>query len=259
MKLGDCKVIVTGAARGMGAHFALRLAQAGAQVAAGDVLTDGLAELAEAASRSPEECPGAIHTRALDVTKEADIGAFVDWAHDAMGGLNCVISNAGILRDGLLVKRSRKTGEIVKMSAEAWQAVMDVNLTGATFVVRDAVAKMIENDQRPGVVIGMSSVSRYGNRGQSNYVSAKAALAANAVTWAREFAPYGIRAAAIAPGMIETPMTRGMRPEARDALVSGIPVGRIGEPEDIWLAVKFIIECGFFNGSVIDVHGGSRM
>ena len=86
----------------------------------------------------------------------------------------------------------------------------------------------------------MSSIARHGNRGQSNYVSAKAALAANTVTWVKEFAPFGIRVGAVAPGMIETPMTQGMNQKARDALVAAIPVGRIGLPEDIWVAVKFI-------------------
>lgn len=255
MKLSDCKAIVTGAARGMGAHFARRLAEAGAQVAAGDVLEEDLTALADSA----RDLPGVIHTRRLDVTDDGALTAFVDWAHEAMGGLDSVVSNAGILRDGLLVKRDRRTGEVVKMSRDAWQAVIDVNLTGATFVVRDAVAKMIETDTRPGVVICLSSIARHGNRGQSNYVSAKAALAANTVTWAREFARYGIRVGAVAPGMVETPMTRGMKQTARDALVEKIPVGRIGEPEDIWLAVKFIIECDYFNGRVIDVDGGGSM
>jgi hypothetical protein len=102
----------------------------------------------------------------------------------------------------------------------------------------------------------MSSIARHGNRGQSNYVSAKAALAANTVTWAREFAAFGIRVGAVAPGMIETPMTQGMNQKARDALVANIPVGRIGLPEDIWLAVKFVLECDYFNGRCIDVDGG---
>jgi 3-oxoacyl-[acyl-carrier protein] reductase len=118
---------------------------------------------------------------------------------------------------------------------------------------------MVSLDQRPGVVVNMSSIARHGNRGQSNYVSAKAALAANTVTWAREFAPYGIRVAAVAPGMIETPMTQGMNQKARDGLVAMIPVGRIGLPEDIWLAVKFALECDYFNGRTIDVDGGLVM
>jgi 3-oxoacyl-[acyl-carrier protein] reductase len=109
------------------------------------------------------------------------------------------------------------------------------------------------------VVVNMSSVARYGNRGQSNYSAAKAALAANTVTWAREFASFGVRVGAVAPGMIETPMTQGMNQKARDALVAAIPVGRIGVPDDIWLAVRFILECDYFNGRCIDVDGGLSM
>ncbi len=102
----------------------------------------------------------------------------------------------------------------------------------------------------------MSSISRHGNRGQSNYVAAKAALASNTLTWAREFAQFGIRVTAIAPGMIETPMTKGMNQKARDAVVANIPVGRIGTTEDIWTAVKFALECDYFNARTIDVDGG---
>jgi 3-oxoacyl-[acyl-carrier protein] reductase len=157
-----------------------------------------------------------------------------------------------------LVRRDRATGEITKMSREQWQAVIDVNLTGATWMVRELVAKMVAHDQR-GVIINMSSIARYGNRGQSNYAAAKAALAANTKTWALEFASFGIRVGAIAPGMVKTPMTDGMHEKARDVLVSMIPVGRIGEPEDIWLAVRFIIECDYFNARCIDVDGGLSM
>ena len=126
-------------------------------------------------------------------------------------------------------------------------------------MVREVVAKMVETEQKPGVIVNMSSIARHGNRGQSNYVSAKAALAANTFTWAREFAPFGIRVGAVAPGMVETPMTQGMNQKARDALVANIPVGRIGLPEDLWLAVKFVLECDYFNGRTIDVDGGLTM
>jgi 3-oxoacyl-[acyl-carrier protein] reductase len=255
MKLSEMKMIVTGAASGMGAYFATRLAEAGGKVAAGDVNAAGLAALAAQA----KGLPGAIHTRPLNVADETDTAAFVDWAYDAMGGLNGVISNAGILRDGLLVKKDRATGEVKKLSREQWQAVIDVNLTGATWIVRDAVGKIAATDGGPGVVVNMSSLARYGNRGQSNYVAAKAALAANTVTWAREFAPFQVRVGAIAPGMIETPMTQGMNQKAREALVAAIPVGRIGVPEDIWLGVKFIIENDYFSGRTIDIDGGLQM
>jgi 3-oxoacyl-[acyl-carrier protein] reductase len=252
MQLDEMKIIVTGAGGGMGAHFALRLLQAGARVAAIDVNADGLKALAEASAG----IRGKLLTRQVDVADDAQRATFVDWAFDGMGGLNGLVNNAGILRDGLLVKKDRTTGQVVAMDREQWQKVIDVNLTAASLMVRDAIAKMVRGEQAPGVVVNMSSVARYGNRGQSNYVAAKAALAANTVTWAREFAPFRVRVGAIAPGMIETPMTQGMNQKARDALVAAIPVGRIGVPEDIWLAVKFIIECDFFNGRTIDVDGG---
>lgn len=245
MQLKDLKVIVTGGAQGLGLHFATRLAEAGAEVAVGDVKDGAL-----------EALPARIHRRKLDVSKEADIEGFVQWAHEAMGGLNGLINNAGVLKDGLLVKKDRTTGQVKKLSYEDWRTVIDVNLTGASLMVRDVVAKMVETDQRPGVIINLSSLARHGNRGQSNYVSAKAALAANTVTWAREFAPFGIRVGAIAPGMVETPMTQGMNPKAREALIASIPVGRVGVPEDIWLAAKFIFECDYFNGRTVDVDGG---
>jgi 3-oxoacyl-[acyl-carrier protein] reductase len=248
MQLKDLKVIVTGGAQGMGAHFAARLHEAGAQVAVGDVNDEKLAAL-----------PAGIHRRRLDVSKEEDCIAFVQWAHESMGGLNGLINNAGILRDSLLVKKDRTTGEVKKLSTADWNAVIGVNLTGATFMVREVVAKMVQTDQKPGVIVNMSSIARHGNRGQSNYVSAKAALAANTFTWAREFASFGIRVGAVAPGMVETPMTQGMNQKARDALVANIPVGRIGLPEDLWLAVKFVLECDYFNGRTIDVDGGLTM
>lgn len=254
MRLSDCKFIVTGAAQGMGRHFATRIAEAGGQVAAGDVNEAGLAALAaESGALS-----GKVHTRKLDVADEADVATFVDFAHQAMGGLNGLVNNAGILRDGLLVKRDKATGAFTKLSRAQWQAVIDVNLTGATIMARDVACKMAETGQK-GAIVNISSIARHGNRGQSNYSAAKAALATNAKTWSLELAPFGIRVGAVAPGMIETPMTQGMNPKARDALVASIPVGRIGVPEDIWMAVKFVIECEYFNGRTIDVDGGLSM
>lgn len=251
MRLEDTKFIVTGAAQGLGRHYAFRLAEAGGQVTAGDVNEAGLASLAEEA----KSLRGKLHTRKLNVADEGEIASFVAFAHEAMGGLNGLVNNAGILRDGLLVKKDRNTGAIIKLSRADWQAVIDVNLTGATFIVQEVVAKMVETGTK-GVVVNISSIARHGNRGQSNYSAAKAALAANTKTWAAEFAPFGIRVGAVAPGMIETPMTQGMHQKARDALVAAIPVGRIGVPEDIWLAVRFVIECEYFNARTVDVDGG---
>ena len=248
MKISDLKIVVTGAAQGMGAHFARRLAEAGAKVAAGDVNETALAEL-----------PAGISRRRLDVTNTEDVRSFVAWADDSLGGVNGLINNAGILRDGLLVKKDRKTGEVKLLSDAEWDAVLAVNLTGATKMVREVASAMVHRETRPGIVINMSSIARHGNRGQSNYVAAKAALAANTVTWARELAPFGIRVAAIAPGMIETPMTAGMNAKAREALIAQVPVGRIGTPDDIWQAIRFAIECDYFNSRTIDVDGGLSM
>jgi 3-oxoacyl-[acyl-carrier protein] reductase len=248
MELRDLKVIVTGAAQGMGAHFATRLHEAGARVAAGDVNEAGL-----------EALPSGVARRRLDVTDEADVAAFVAWAAGRLGGLEALVNNAGILRDGLLVKKDRATGEVTTLSRADWDAVLAVNLTGATLMAREVVAAMARAGTRPGVVVNISSIARHGNRGQSNYVAAKAALAANTVTWARDFAPLGVRVGAVAPGMIETPMTRGMNQKARDALVAAVPVGRIGTPEDVWRAVRFVIECDYFDGRCVDVDGGLAM
>lgn len=248
MQLSELKIIVTGGARGMGAHFATRLHEAGAKVVAADLDTEGLAAL-----------PSGIHTRVCNVAVESECESLVAWAHEQMGGLNGLINNAGIIRDGLTIKENRETGELAKFDTKAWQSVLDVNLTGAFFMVREVAYVMAKNRIRPGVIVNMSSVARHGNRGQSNYVSAKAALAANTVTWAREFAKYGIRVGTIAPGMVETPMTQGMNQKARDALVAMIPVGRIGVPEDLWQAVRFVLECDYFNGRTLDVDGGLQM
>src|SRR5690606_16750954 len=228
-----------------GAHFARRLFEAGAKVAVGDVNEEGLARLADGS-----------HRRRLDVSDERQVVDFVEWAHEAMGGLIALVNNAGIIRDGLLVKKDRNTGEVTTLSREAWDQVIAVNLTGATLMVREVVRKMVQTGTRPGVLVNLSSIARHGNRGHSDYVAAQAAHAANTVPLARELAPYGIRVGAIAPGFIETPMTAGMNPKAREALLGMIPVGRPGQPEDVWLAVKFILECDFFNGRCVDVDGG---
>ena len=245
MLLNELKIMVTGGASGMGAYFARKLREAGARVAVGDVNEALMSEL-----------PAGVARRKLDVSKEDDVASFVEWAGRELGGVNGLVNNAGILRDGLLVKQDRETKAVKKLSIDDWNAVIGVNLTGATLMVRELAAHMVGAGARPGVIVNMSSISRHGNRGQSNYVAAKAALAANTVTWAREFAPYGIRVCAIAPGMIETPMTKGMYQKARDAVVGQIPVGRIGFPEDIWVGVKFALECDYFNARTVDIDGG---
>ncbi len=247
MELDKLKVIVTGGASGLGEHFAKRLLAAGAQVAVGDVNEEGLAAL-----------PEGIHRRRLNVAEQDEIASFVPWAAKQMGGLNALINNAGIIRDGLWVGKSRSTGEIRRMSRQDWDLVIAINLTGAALMVQEVVAHMIAHDE-PGVIVNISSIARHGNRGQTNYVAAKAALAANTRTWMKEFAPYAIRVGAVAPGATETSMTANMNQKALDMIKASVPLGRMGQPEDIWRAVKFIFECDYFTGETIDVHGGAGL
>ena len=169
----------------MGAHFARRLAEAGAQVAVGDVDEVGLAEL-----------PDSIARRRLDVTDPEDCAAFVAWARQRMGSVDALVNNAGIIRNGLLVKRDRSTGEVRTLSDADWHAVLDVNLTGAMSMTRAVVSDMVEAETRPGVIVNVSSVSRHGNRGQSNYVATKAAMAANTVVIANVLNVHPEKAAA---------------------------------------------------------------
>ncbi|MGB5349982.1 MAG: SDR family oxidoreductase [Polyangiales bacterium] len=247
MELDKLKVIITGGASGLGEHFAKRLLAAGAQVAVGDVNEEGLAAL-----------PEGIHRRRLNVAEQDEIASFVPWAAKQMGGLNALINNAGIIRDGLWVGKSRSTGEIRRMSRQDWDLVIAINLTGAALMVQEVVAHMIAHDE-PGVIVNISSIARHGNRGQTNYVAAKAALAANTRTWMKEFAPYAIRVGAVAPGATETSMTANMNQKALDMIKASVPLGRMGQPEDIWRAVKFIFDCDYFTGETIDVHGGAGL
>ncbi|MBI4509171.1 MAG: SDR family oxidoreductase [Deltaproteobacteria bacterium] len=252
MKTEDLRIIVTGAASGMGRHFAMELVKAGAHVAAGDVNEEGLRSLAE----ETKGLPGKLVTGKLNVADEANVVSFVENAAEKLGTLNGLINNAGILRDGLLVKKDKETGAIKKLTKEQWQQVIDVNLTGPFLMAREVAAKMVQSGQK-GVIVNISSLARMGNRGQSNYSAAKAGLAADTRTWAIELAPFGIRVGAVAPGLVETPIILAMPDKARNALIAGIPVGKIGSPHEIWLAVKFIVECDYFTGRVVDVDGGA--
>jgi len=255
MKLEEMKIVVTGAGSGMGRHFALALAQGGAQVAACDIVPDGLATLkAEAEALG---VPGELRTYELNVANEDQVSAVFDQAWEDFGGLNGLINNAGLFRDGLLVKKDEHG--LRKMSLKNWQLVIDVDLTGPFLCTREFAARILTRDGGPSVVINISSISREGNMGQSNYSAAKAGLMADTVTWAKELARSGIRVAAIAPGFIDTPILQGMRPEVLAKVLSGVPLNRAGLPAEIFAGVKFIIECDYFTGRCLDIDGGLRL
>ena len=148
------------------------------------------------------------------------------------GSLEGLINNAGITRDGLLIKA--KNGKVVKkMSLDDWQAVINTDLTGVFLCAREAAAKMIELVGTSGVILQISSICRSGNFGQTNYSAAKAGVAAMTVVWAKEFARHGIRVAAIAPGFCDTRLVADMKPEALEKVKAGIPLKRLGRPEEL--------------------------
>ena len=254
MQITDAKAIVTGGASGMGRAFVLGLARDGATVVAADMNAEGL----ESVVQEAKELRGTVYARTCDVSDEADVVGMIDGARADMGGLNVIINNAGIFRDGLLVKTDRGTGKVKgTMSLANWQKVIDVDLTGPFLCTREFARSFIDNDDgSEGVIIGISSISRHGNMGQTNYSAAKAGLVADTKLWALELARYGIRTGAIAPGFIQTPILDGMKPEVLAKMVKGVPLRRTGTVEEIYAGVRFIIECGYFTGRCLDIDGG---
>jgi 3-oxoacyl-[acyl-carrier protein] reductase len=195
-----------------------------------------------------------------DVTSEADATALMQTAKESFGNLDIAVLNAGILRDGLLIKVDKTTGKVArKMSLEQWQSVINVNLTGVFLTGREAAAVMAESG-KGGVMILMSSIARTGNFGQTNYSAAKAGVASMAIVWAKELSRYNIRVAAIAPGFIETPMVmKDMKPEALEMFKKQIPIHRLGKPEEIAQTARYIVECDLVDATVVEASGGMRL
>jgi 3-oxoacyl-[acyl-carrier protein] reductase len=252
MKLSDLKVVVTGGASGMGRCFALELARAGAAVAIADLDESKMAEVVAAG----RDLPGKIVPFRTNVAIESDVVSLIEGAHTTLGGLNGLVNNAGIFRDGLLVKQDRETGNIKKMSLDDWNAVIAVDLTGPFLCTREFAAKVIASGTKSSCIVNISPIARHGNPGQSNYSAAKAGLAADTKLWASELARYGVRVGAIAPGFIDTPILQAMRPEVLEGLVKQVPMRRVGSAEEIFAAVRFIFECDYFTGKCVDVDGG---
>jgi 3-oxoacyl-[acyl-carrier protein] reductase len=252
LKISDAQAIVTGAARGLGRYFALALLREGARVVAGDLNPAGLRSLkAEAAS-----LPGRLTLAEVDIASEPSVKELVKMAAGEMAGLNVLINNAGILRDGVLVAKDGM--DVRGMPLSQWSKVVDTNLTGQFLMAREAVAVMLARDVR-GVVVNVSSLARSGNQGQSNYAASKAGLDACTRTWALELAPFGIRVAGVAPGVIDTPILAGISESVLAALLAAIPLGRFGTVDEVWQAVSFILTCEFFTGRTLEIDGGASM
>lgn len=254
MQIANSTIVITGGAQGLGLAMATHFAADGAKLALLDVNADSLAEAkTQCLARGAEQVQGYL----VNVTDESAVEQVFAEINQAFGGIDVLINNAGILRDGLLIKL--KDGEITqKMPLQQFQSVLDVNLTGSFLCGREAAAHMAKAGNG-GVIINISSVARAGNMGQTNYAASKAGVVAMTVTWARELGRFGIRCGAIAPGFIETPMTASMKPEAIDRALSIVPLRRWGQPDEIAHSARYIIENDFFSGRVIEIDGGVRL
>ena len=253
MDMRNKAVVVTGAGRGIGRATAWRLAHHGADVALFDVNAPDLEETAKlCAAESVQARPYRVN-----VADEAEVCAAMTRVVADFGRLDGLVNNAGIVRDALLVK-VRDGCTVGRMTLDQWNSVIGVNLTGVFLCAREAAAHMIERCNG-GVIVNISSISRVGNAGQSNYSAAKAGVESMGVVWAKELARYGIRVGSIAPGFTHTEILASMRAEVLDKLTAPVPLKRLGQPEEIAHAVLFIFENDFFTGRCLEVDGGLRL
>ena len=253
MQIANNTFVVTGAAQGLGEAISLDLARHGARLAILDVNPDRLDQTLDRCKDRGIDA----YAYTCNVADETSVRRCFVSIEEHLGPISGLINNAGILRDAMLVKV--RDGEIVdRMSLENWQQVIDINLTGVFLCGREAATSMIRN-QNNGVIINISSISRAGNIGQSNYAAAKAGVAALTTTWARELARYGIRSMAIAPGVFETEMVMSMKDEAKERITSAIPLRRTGTLEELADTVRFIIDNDYINGRTLELDGGLRL
>ena len=253
MQLQSKLVAITGAGKGIGRAMALTFAKKGANLALLDVNPADLDE-------TKVQC-AALGVRAerylCNVADEEQVITACNSVVSDFGRFDVLVNNAGITRDALLVKAQE--GKVTaKMSLDQWQAVINVNLTGVFLCAREAAERMIALGQG-GVIINISSISRSGNVGQTNYTAAKAGVTAMGVTWAKELARYGIRVGSIAPGFTRTEILSAMKPEILEKAIAPVPLTRLGEADEIAHGAIFIAENDFFTGRVLEIDGGLRI
>ena len=242
--LAGKRALVTGASHGIGRAVALRFAEEGARVAL-NYRSDRAA--AEEAAASIEAAGGEAVALGGDVSRADEAAALVEAAVEAFGGVDVLVNNAGVTRDGLLLR----------MEEEAWDAVLDTNLKGA-FLCSKAAARHMAR-ARWGRIVNMSSiVGVTGNAGQANYASAKAGLIGLTKTLARELASRNVTVNAVAPGFIATRMVESLSPETQSGVLERIPLGRFGTPEDVAAVCAFLAsnDAGYVTGQVLGVDGG---
>ena len=243
-------VVVTGGSRGIGRAICIALAAPDTRIFFNYFSpSDPDAEAAAAAETEKlvAEAQGSAASKSVNIAKENEVVDFFKEVIDITGRIDVLVNNAGITKDGLLVR----------MKEQDWDAVLNINLKGA-FTCTKIVSKVMMQ-QRYGRIINMASVVGVtGNAGQANYAASKAGLIGLTKTAAKELAPRGITVNAIAPGFIETDMTASLSEKARNAMLSQVPLGRAGQPEDIAAAVSFLASesASYITGQVIHVSGG---
>ena len=243
MDLSNKVAIVTGAGRGIGRAVALKLAGAGAAV----VVSDILEEEAKAVAKEIKSAGGQSLVCLADVSSSADVTGMVEETLAAFGRIDILVNNAGIARDQLLLR----------MSEEDWDKVIAVDLKSVFLCTKAVLRHMLK--ARWGRVISLASIAGLiGNPGQANYSSAKAGIIGFTRTVAREVGSHGVTVNAVAPGFIETDMTRQMKEERRQEIKKYIPLDRFGTPEDVAEAVAFLAseEAGYITGQVLSINGG---
>jgi len=235
-------VLVTGASRGIGRAIAEQLASAGATVMCGARGTNATETVAAIVAAG-----GKAEAVSLEVTDAASVQAAVDGALAAHGRIDVLVNNAGITRDQLLMRMKR----------DDWDAVIDTNLTG-TFTMTQAVLKPMLKQRAGRIICVTSVVGQMGNAGQANYAASKAGIIGFVKSLAREVASRSITVNAIAPGLIETDMTKGLTESAHAEWAAKIPLGRLGAPADIASAVAFLASdaASYITGQVLAVNGG---
>jgi 3-oxoacyl-[acyl-carrier protein] reductase/2-hydroxycyclohexanecarboxyl-CoA dehydrogenase len=241
-RLDGKTAIITGAGRGLGKGIALKLAREGAKIAAADVVREN----AESTAQEILESGGQAVPVAADISRLDEVNELYERTIKTFGGLDVVVNNAGVNRDGMLHK----------MSDENWNLVIAVNLTGTFYMTREAVRRLRE--QKRGTIINISSMSWMGNLGQANYAASKAGVVGLTMTAARELARSRVTANVICPGFIDTDMTRGMTEEGWKMMVSKVPMGYAGKPEDVGNLAAFLAsdEAAYITGQIIEVSGG---
>jgi 3-oxoacyl-[acyl-carrier protein] reductase len=243
----DQVTFVTGASQGIGEACARVLAEAGARVVLASRNLDRLEALAAELNQARADCALAV---AMDVTREEQIQEAFRTALDRFGKIDILVNNAGVTRDGLVLRMKRRD----------WDEVLATNLTAAHLCIQQVLPGMTR--RRHGRIINITSVvALTGNAGQANYAASKAGIIGLTRAVAQEYASRNITVNAVAPGFIATAMTASIAPEAREKLVSRIPLGRLGQPLDVAHAVKFLAseEAGYITGHVLHVNGGLYM